>query len=283
VNIPPTPCFYYAGVQVLWCWYVADLETLRGLLPEGMEPASFVGSDGARVGAVNFSFMNAVAMYGAGQPGNPGGNGFNETELNVVAYAAARRKDVPPDLTFHDFLFGADQAKNLGVYRLHVACDSGVAVAAGRAMYYENKFLASYTYTSPTLNQPVPAQATSAAQWTITCFDGDTDKAPVIYQAKADLRTVTLLPANCSEIIDLSYDVTGKRVLGSRRNFLGMHQAAMLGAAGAGAVQVSVGPSTNPMRQHMEQLVVGRPAAAVQVFASPPVIAEAVPYYMDLI
>ena len=277
-NIPPTAVFYYAGVSVLWCWYEAELDVLEGyLLALGMKPANFNGK-----GAVNFSFMSAMGMYGFGEPGNPGGSAFNETEVNIVGYAAAREGNVPTDLSLEDYLFGGDQSKNLGVYRVHVACDSGVAIAAGRTLYYENKFFTSYAYNSPSLNKPVADQLSGADQWSITCYDGAESTDPVIYDATADLCGPTFVGANSSEIIDLSYDKEESRVLGSRRNFFGMFRTAMLSETQADSVKVKYGKSTNQMKTDMERLIGTSRPVAVQVFESPPVIAEAVPYYMDL-
>lgn len=183
---PATPCFYYGAVSVLWAWYEADLDVLTGYLAAlDMKPAILNGK-----GAVNWSFMTAASLFGAGFPGAPGGAAFEETEVNVLAYATAREDDVPTDLSLHDFLMGGDQSKNLGVYRLHVACDSGVAIAMGRTLYYENKFFTSYQFTAPNLNKPVKDIIEGTDRWDITCYDGADAKAPVIYQAKADLQGV---------------------------------------------------------------------------------------------
>lgn len=285
VDVPATPCFYYGAASVLWAWYEVDLDLLTGYLAAlDMKPANLDGK-----GAVNWSFMTAASLFGAGFPGAPGGSAFEETELNVLAYAAAREGDVPTDLTLRDFIMGGDQSKNLGVYRLHVACDSGVAIAMGRTLYYENKFFTSYQFTSPNLNEPVKDVVEGVDRWDIQCFDGGDSNAPLIYGAKVDLQGVPWTGANASEIINLSYDRDESRVLGSRRNFLGMHQAAFLDPSESGRVQVTFGEGSAgrsadglQMLSDMKRLVGGRAPAAVQKFDSPPCIAEAVPYYMDL-
>ena len=291
-----TPCFYYGAVSVVWCWYEVELDTLNSYLDAlGMRAGEFNGK-----GLVNFSFMSAASLFGAGSlsqpnknpdkaiPYNPGGSAFNETELNIVAYANARKNDVPTDLSSRDFIFGADQSKNLGVYRLHVACDNPLAIAAGRAYYYENKFLTFYSYQSPSLNRTVEKQIESDNQWDIKCVDAEDKSAGEIYTAKIDARNLDFHSANASEIIDISYEEKAGRVLGSRRNFIGMHQVALLDEDNADRVAVTVG-SKNPSQDaqqlinDMNQLIIGRPSIAIQKFESPPCIAEAIPYYMDQI
>jgi hypothetical protein len=282
---PGTPCFYYGAVSLLWGWYEVDLDVLTGYLSAlGMKPANLGGK-----GAVNWSFMSAASLFGVGFVNSPGGSAFEETELNVVAYAAAREADVPDDLTLEDFLMGGDQTKNLGVYRLHVACNNGVAIAMGRDCYYENKFLAQYQFVMPSLNNPVKDIISGVDKWQITGYDGQ-DNTAEIYGAQVNLQGVTWIGANCSEIIDLSYDQKRGRVLGSRRNFLGIHQVAFLDAGDAGRVTMSYGKPTQKMsepgrkmQEDMSRLIGSRAPVAVQKFDSPPCIAEAVPYYMDLI
>lgn len=293
-----TPCFYYGAVSVVWCWYEVELDILNGYLDAlGMRAGEFNGK-----GLVNFSFMSAASLFGSGslsqtgkdsansRPYNPGGSAFNETELNIVAYAAARKNDIPTELSARDFIFGADQSKNLGVYRLHVACDNPMAIAAGRTYYYENKFLTFYNYQSPSLNRTVEDQIKTNDQWSIECMDADSSSAAHLYSAKIDARNLTFQPANASELIDISYDKKSGRVLGSRRNFLGMHQVALLDNDPDARVSVTVGKGGGKTSKDgqqlindMDQLINGRSAIAIQKFESPPCIAEAVPYYMDQI
>ena len=117
--------FYYAGIQSMWLWYTAPLRLLRAYLdPLGMTPYDFGGQ-----GAVNINFFNAAAMYGSGQPGNQGIGGFNETEVNIVAYASKVADNVPQGLTLEQYLTSGDVTKRMGNYRVWVACDDAIAVA----------------------------------------------------------------------------------------------------------------------------------------------------------
>jgi len=289
-----TPCFYYGAISVVWCWYEVELDLLDDYLDGlGMKAGVFDGK-----GLVNFSFMNATSLFGSGSlsdpcndaPYNPGGSVFNETELNIVAYAKARENDVPDDLSAIDYIFGADQSKNLGVYRLHVACDNQHAIDAGKKYYYENKFLTFYKYTAPNLNRKVQKQIETDNQWKIHCFSDDAPDAPRIYKAKIDVRHQHFHEANASEIIDISYDTKRGRVLGSRRNFFGMHSVALLTGKHKAKVKVTIGPGGEgitpdgqQMLDDMKRLIEGRDAIAVQKFESPTCLAEAIPYYMDQI
>jgi hypothetical protein len=272
LNVPSPLPFYYAGIQSLWIvWQVEPSILEPYLTPLGLKPALFGG-----MGAVNINFFNAAAMYGQGQPGNPGVGGFNETEVNLVAYPVAQEAGVPRDLTLLEFLAGGDQTKRIGVYRLHVACDNPIAVAAGKQLFAENKFLTSYDYNVPSLNNP----GVSTYDW--TCHD-PTDVTQDIYRATVDLAGLSSVPGNTSEWIDLSYVKSAKRVAASRRNYLGTCDTYALSATEAKAVTLTIGTqSTHKMRQDMSALIGSRPAVAVQLFKSPTVIAEARPYWADI-
>lgn len=270
IQVPPSACFYYAGIQSIWVYWAVDLPLLeKYLTPLGMTPANFGG-----MGAVGINFFNAVALYGQGQPGNPGASGFNETELNILAYPSSQAANVPA-MSFSDFVTNGDQTKRIGAYRVWVACDNALAVAAGQQVYFENKFLAPYTYNVPALNNP------GQSLYTWTCHDPD-DTTKTIYQAQVSLSGLNPIPGNMSEWIDLSYVASAKRVAGSRRNYLGMYNTYFIPKANHNAVTLSTGDSTHPMRADMHQLIGDRQAIAVQVFQSPACIAEARTYWADL-
>ena len=125
VEIPSTLPFYYAAIQTIWIYWQADLPVLeRYLTPLGMTPASLGGQ-----GVVGINFFNAAALYGQGQPGNPGVGGFNETELTVLAFPSNQSPYVP-EMTLSQFVTQGDQTKRIGAYRIWVACDNAIAVAA---------------------------------------------------------------------------------------------------------------------------------------------------------
>jgi hypothetical protein len=238
-----------------------------------MAPVAF---DGA--GLVGINFFNAVALYGVGQPANPGAAGFNETEVNILACAANQQKHVP-ELSVREFLLQGDQTKRIGAYRVWVLCDNTIAIAAGRALFFENKILTAYDYQVPALNNP------EQSAWSWTCYEGQ-DKSKEIYDAKVSLSGLTPTPGNMSEWIDLSWVDASKRVAASRRTYFGMMDTYFVPRANRSAVQVTVpwkdaAPTGTP-RHDLHELIAGHPAVAVQVFRSPPCIAEARPYWADL-
>lgn len=274
IQVPPQLTFYYAGIQAIWVWYTAPISVLRAYLdPLGMTPYDFGG-----VGAVNLHFFNAVCLYGMGSPGNQGVGGFNETEVNVVGYASDVAGKVPQGLTLPDYLVSGDITKRLGNYRVWVACDDPVAVAAGRQVFFENKFLTPYTYNVPTFNNPKPAR--QLATWDWTCHDPKQVKRH-IYRAVVNLAGLTPVPGNMSEVVNLSFDAEGsRRPVGSRRNFLGTFDT-YLEPAVAGSTKLHYGDSRHPMRHDMQRLFGRRRPAALQVYQSPTCIAEAAAYFAD--
>jgi hypothetical protein len=274
LEIPSSLSFFYAGIQAIWLWYSAPLETLRAYLnPLGMTPYNFGGK-----GAVNINFFNAAAFYGMGTPGNQGLGGFNETEVNIVGFASKVAELVPQGLTLPQYLTAGDVTKRLGNYRVWVACDDPIAVAAGRQVFMENKFLTPYTYNVPMLNNPKPAPTQFTWEW--TCQDPKRH-ALAIYSARVNLAGLSPVPGNMSEVIDLSFDATSRRPVASRRNFFGMYDTYLQTDVGR-AVRLTYGTSKHPMRHDMERLVGRRRPEAIQVFQSPPCIAEAAGYYADL-
>lgn len=274
IEIPSALSFYYAGISSLWIWYESPLETLRAYLnPLGLTPYNFGGK-----GAVNINFFNAAAMYGQGQPGNQGIGGFNETEINILAYATKVAPDVPTGIAFDDYLTSGDPTKRIGNYRVWVACDDAIAVACGRQVFMENKFLTPYTYNAPGPNNARPAPNQFTYDW--TCHD-EKNSAISIYSASVRFNGLSPVLGNTSEVIDLSFDHETRRPVASRRNYFGMYDT-YLQAAVNKAVTLRYGTSKHPMRHDMERLIGKRRPVALQLFRSPPCIAEAAGYYADV-
>ncbi len=280
IEVPGSSPFYYAGIQSLWMFWMAELKLLNEYLePLSMKPYAFSvpGKEGL-MGAVGLNFFNATALYGVGFPGNPGIGGFNETELNIVAYSSAVERAVPMGFTLDAFLLGADQTKRIGVYRVWVACDDAIAVAFGRAIYSENKFLTPYSYSVPALNNP------AATTYAWTCYESaDDPKNPIdIYTGAVDLNGLHSRLGNPCEWIDLSYVQAQSRVAASRRSYYATPITYLAQAGLASAVKITFGNSDLPMRRDMEKLIGLQPAVAIQQYTSPTVIAEAQPYWADL-
>lgn len=271
IKVPSSTAFYYAGIQSIWLWWLVDLKLLRKYVRRySITPYDFGGGKGA----VNINFFNAAAMYGTGSPGDKGMSGFNETEVNVVGFASKVAVNVPKGVTLQEFLTDGEPTKRVGNMRLWVACDDPVAVAAGRQVFFENKFLTPYTYSVPSLN--LPGQRTY--KW--TCHDPKNSKLS-IYDATVDLAGLSSTPGNMSEWIDLSFDSATRRPVGSRRNYFGMYDTYRL-PPGNTAVRISMGKSTHPMRRDMATLIGSRKPKAIQTYNSPTCIAEVAGYYADV-
>ena len=142
----------------------------------------------------------------------------------------------------------------------------------------ENKFLTSYAYDVPSLNNP----KTGAGQfnWDWTCQDPKKN-TQAIYSASVNLARLSPVPGNMSEVIDLSFDSASRRPVASRRNFFGMFDTYFQDEVSK-AVKLTYGTSKHPMRHDMERLIGRHRPHAIQVFQSPPCIAEAASYYADL-
>jgi len=277
-TVPSALSFYYAGISAIWLWYRAPMDILRAYTePLGMTPYDF--GDGQ--GAVNINFFNAVCFYGSGQPGNQGLGGFSETEINVMAYATKVAANVPSKLSLDQYLISGDPTKRIGNYRVWVACDDPVAVACGIQVFMENKFLVDYEYHVPGPNYARESGKEFTYDW--ACHDADAASLE-IYKAVLKLDGLSCVPGNMSEVIDLSYDKTSRRPVGSRRNYLGLFDTyqASIQPAVSSAVQLTYGKSEHPMRHDMEKLVGRSKPVAIQMYKSPTCIAEAAGYYADL-
>ena len=272
-SIPSALSFYYAGISAIWLWYRAPMDILRAYVePLGMTPYDFGGGQGA----VNINFFNAVCFYGSGQPGNQGLGGFNETEINVMAYATKVAANVPGGISLDDYLISGDPTKRIGNYRVWVACDDPVAVACGIQVFMENKFLVGYDYDIPGANNSRSGPDQFTYNW--ACVD---TTGAEIYKAQLKLDGLSCVPGNMSEVIDLSYDKTSRRPVGSRRNYLGLFDT-YLQPAVSSSVQLKYGKSENPMRHDMENVIGTSKPVAIQMYKSPTCIAEAAGYYADL-
>ena len=279
IPVPSALSFYYAGISSIWLWYRAPLDVLRAYVePLGMTPYDFGGGQGA----VNINFFNAVCFYGSGQPGNQGLGGFNETEINVMAYATKVAANVPSGISLNQYLVSGDPTKRIGNYRVWVACDDPVAVACGIQVFMENKFLVGYDYNVPGPNNPrtKPGDQYTGDEYTYdgTCIDTSSAE---IYKAKLKLDGLSCVAGNMSEVIDLSYDKASRRPVGSRRNYLGLFDT-YLQPQVSKAVTLTYGKSENAMRHDMEKLIGFASPVAIQMYKSPTCIAEAAGYYADL-
>jgi hypothetical protein len=278
-KIPAHVPYCYASIVSFWSWYQVDAKKLEKYLTgTGLKVATFEGK-----GLVNFDFM-FYAGHG-GQQNNfkdsPGVTATTEVELNIVAYPEKDALLVPNGLTAQEFILGEDQTKRYGVYRLYVPCDSIFAIAAGSQLFGEwGKFLANFVYDVPTPNNP------DRKTWDFAVYD-TANKNPgvqgLIFNAKANLQGCLPIVGNGAAITDfgiMKKNAKDKgRLIASRRNYFAI-QETYLPENGAFDFKVTFGKSSNPMRKDMEAIIGKTKPFALQTVISPPVIAEARPYYV---
>jgi hypothetical protein len=251
--------FYYASLSTIWCYYTLDPAKVTPFLKNtGLEPALF---DGKAVACFDFQRYTAHLA--------PVLSTVNEVELNVLAYPRVRAAQAP-SMPLADFLKGNEQTKVIGAFRLHVAADNQNAVNAGKELFAEPKFLTTFDYMVPDLNDP------GQAAWDVTCND-PADAKQFIFKLHADVRALNFTPSAMSPIAQYTIDAKG-RLLSCTWNLHGTYQNAMV--AGAAAPTVTFGTSGHPMRRDMQALLGEAPAAAVQIFEAPPVATQSRGFYV---
>jgi hypothetical protein len=262
--LPPVPAscvpsFYYFSLWNCAVYYLVDPAVVRPHLEgTGLEPAIFGGR-----ASVSFNFQLYTSQF------PQGASVTNELELNVVAQASARSKDVPA-VTLGQFLLGDEQTKIVGHRHVHVPCDNPHAVAAGRDQFGEPKFLTTFTTALPSLNDP------TVATWRFTCHDPD-QATSVIFACTVDVRGLTPTAGNVSPITE--YGTVAGRLVAARWNLFQPVQTYLLGADAGSRVQLTYGDSAHAMRRDMQALIGELPAAAVCTLQPAPVAVQSRAFY----
>jgi len=251
---PPLPPgfslpFYYGSLHAIWVYYKVDVKKLTPLLHGiALEPALF---DGQGLVLLHFqrytgSISSAISVV-------------NEIQFNIVAYPKALKTQTPA-ISFADFLAGGEQTKTLGAYRLYVPVDNPFAAKAGNELFYEPTFQTTFTYTVPDTNDP------SQKSWVVTCNDPDAAKHETIFTLDMDANPPGLALSAMSPIMQYTKDTDGN-LFAYTWNIFGAFSSALLDS---GPV-LTFGKSQHPMRAVMQELLQGVPAAAMQMFETPPV------------
>jgi hypothetical protein len=268
---PPIPQgfdepFWYGSLQSFWLYYLVDAEAVAARLPEGLEVALF-GSGGDERALASLDFQ-AYTGHGPSYL-----EYVHEVEFNVYAYPRARVPGVPK-LTWEEFLAGQDQTKTVGGYRLHVPCDNPNAIKAGIGLYGEPKYLAQFSYSMPTLNDP------SVVTWDYSVFQdaGGGNQGPLVYSVEVDLRGLDAIPSNPSPLVEygtLEHDGRA-RVVANQWNFYGPFTTYRLAGEGAARVSLGLGPAPDPegLLDDLRALMGSSPPVAAQTFSSAPVASE---------
>lgn len=251
--------FYYASISSFWIYMEADPKVLRKLMKgTGLQP--FISD---KKGLVNFNFQNYSAHNGS-----PPVAATDEFEFNIIAYPESRKGDVPK-MTHLCFMKGEDQTKLLGNYRVHVPCNNRFAIAAGKALFGENKFYGDFDYKVPSPNLP------GWNKWTYTIKD---ESGKMIINVNANFHHVVPDIANPAAIID--YSTLDGKLIGSRRNLFSIVQHYPLKRSDAKNIKIKTGASTQAnMAQDLAAVLKDAKIIATQVIQTPPVIAESRAYY----
>lgn len=250
---PPLPAgfslpFYYASVNAIWMYYKVSPEKVLPYLQDiALEPALF---DGQALVLLHFQrytgFISSLL------------SAVNEVQLNIVAYPTVLAEQAPA-ISFADFLAGGEQTKTLGAYRLFVPADNPFAAKAGRELFNEPTFVTTFNYTVPDINDP------SQPSWDVTCNDPN-DAKQFIFTLNADAHPPGLTTSAMSPIMQYTRDPKGN-VFAYSWNVFGAFQSALLDCGPA----LVIGQSAHPMRETMQNLLAGVPAAGIQTFETPPV------------
>ena len=150
--------FYYGAFTNLGIDYLVSPEDAENLLEkcaghEALTVAEFEGR-----ACLSFNYQLYFGQF------SNGGAVIQEIEFNIVSYPKAADHRVPK-LTYEQYAKGEDSTRNLGFCRYRVACDSPLAIDAGKKLFGEPKFKADFQTTIP-----VPNGAEWYDTWTVTCL-----------------------------------------------------------------------------------------------------------------
>jgi hypothetical protein len=181
--MPPTPQqtiplgnFNYGSLQSMMVFFSVPASAVKPLLAgTGLEPGIFDGQ-----ALVNLNFER-YSIFGSTYS-----SVVNEVEFNAVVFPKYKAGQ-EPSLTVAQYLSGDDQSKTYGNYRINVPCDNLPAVQAGSSKYGEVKFLASFSFAVPDVND---ANASSnVTTWWIRCYATPTapkTQLPYIFDLKVN-------------------------------------------------------------------------------------------------
>lgn len=262
-GLTPLGAFNYASLSALLVYWRVPASVVRPLLKgTGLQPAIFGGQ-----ALVNLNFERY---------GGVGSNYFTpvvETEFNVVSYAARYARQVPP-LTLAQYLNGDDSTKLYGNFRAHVACTDPTAVKFGSQKYGEIKFVCTYDYAVPDVNDP------TVLGWSLRCFDrrpAPKSGLPYIFDLKASFQSSPGQIVNISPLPAYANLRKGKKTLMvvSSRNVYGPFHMWVPSPPATGfpasTVALTIGDSRHPMRNQMAKVFAKNPpAVAIQLFESQP-------------
>lgn len=276
-SVPPplTMPFYYASLANCVVHYLVDPENVRPFLKgSALLPALF---DGKASVAFNFQAYAGQSSGGVDLPPQQWSTGpcigvTQEVELNIVAYPRARESSLPA-VGFEEWVLGDEQSKLMGNHRVHVPCDSPVAIEAGIKLFGEPKFKTTLRSNLPSYNPvresgPADYRPEWVETWGFRVDDPD-DTVQDIFTCIADLNGLVPVPGNISPITE--YGTHAGRPIACRWNILQPFRTFFLrSGAEAERIRLTYGHSRHPMQKDMRALLAGARVGAVQTLLSTP-------------
>lgn len=280
---PFTMPFYYANLCNCGVYYLVDLERVTPYLENtGLAPAIF-HEDKA---VVSYNFQLYAGQFSAGNDLSPdkwatqGASLTQELELNILAYPKDLA-DWVAQVSFRQYMLGGEQSKLLGNHRVHVPCDSDIAIAAGMQLFGEPKFKTSFKVNIPSYN-PVRASGDKyVPEWVQPWgfrVDDPQDASQAIFTTMIDLSGCTNVPASVSPITE--YGTFENVLIGCRWELLGPMATYFFDTDPNKRVDLVYGTSDHQMKKDMEKLIGDTPAKAVQTFISAPAAIQSRAYYV---
>lgn len=266
----PLGNFNYASLQSLMVFFSVPAKVVTPFLKgTGLEPGIFDGQ-----ALVNLNFER----YGGF--GSTYSTHVNEVEFNVVVFPRFRA-GTEPALTVQEYLSGNDQSKTYGNFRVNVPCDDKQAVAYGSQKYGEIKFVASFDFAVPDVNDP------SVQAWWIRCYASEKapkSKLPFIF----NLQVNTTVPGTPTPGISPFSPVPAyanllvkkqKHMITSSRVVFGVFKSWIMDpkkGAPAGLAQLTVGDAKHLMTKQLASVFKGNPpTVGILLYESQPAAASA--------
>ncbi|MEO3975609.1 hypothetical protein [Streptomyces sp. CAU 1734] len=272
VSAPYLLPFHYGALHNIGVDHLVDPAPVRAVLARRYPDLTAADFGGRACVTLNYQ------LYFAQYPS--GGAIIQEIEYSVIALPTASTGRVAR-LSYEEFAQGYDQTKLLGIARLHVLCDSALAIAAGTRLFGEPKYPAWFEVTMPSPNGPV------GELWDITCKaavhsprEGAIERREeTLFSFSADLTGLPRVPVNHTPVTGYGIDAAGRPLAGPMHVYQ-PYQYFRLSPAETGRVRLRVHDASAPAGADLLALIGDAPAAGAWSHQSAPVAAHNRPYYV---
>lgn len=282
-SIPPLPKgyslpFYYGTFTNIGFDYLVEPSKAAALVAHlpGLSPA--IMRDGSRDRAcLSFNYQMYFAQF------SNGCGVTQEIELNVVTFPSAEAKRTPKP-KYQEYAAGQETARLLGFSRIHVACDSQVAIDAGVNLFNEPKFKARFAVGK----MPVPNG--EEITWDIGCLEDGAarQQGELYFRFTADLTELTPRPRSISPFTEYGsvHKPTAPKdhstPLAAPLNVFQPYQWYDLAdQSDRVSIEPGSGKAYGRIKDFMDAIVNVDPAGA-WYYQSPPVAAQNRPYYVPI-